>query len=70
MPARTATFSSRSAAVRRSVADLGPLLRFRAATIRGRARVGVPVAFGVILAVTVGAAWLPAYVVAPRFAPQ
>jgi hypothetical protein len=52
------------------VTDLAPLLRFRAATIRGRARVGVPAAFGLILVVTVAAAWLPGYVVAPRFPPQ
>ncbi len=70
MPARTATFWSRAAATRRSVTDLGPLLRFRGASLRGHARVGVPVALGVMLGLTVAAAWVPAYVVAPRFPPD
>ncbi len=63
---RTATCSSRARTVGRAVADLGPLLRFRASSLRGRARTGVSIALGVILGLTVAAAWAPAFVVSPR----
>jgi hypothetical protein len=43
------------------LSDLGPLLRFRTAGLRGRSKTLVVVGFGVILAMTVLAAWLPAY---------
>lgn len=46
---------------RRATADVLPLLKFRAAGLRGRARTGVLVGFAVILAVTVLVAWLPGY---------
>lgn len=47
--------------LRRATADVGPLLRFRAAGVRGRSRTGVLVGFGFILAVTVVVSWLPSY---------
>jgi hypothetical protein len=47
--------------VRRAVADVGPLLRFRGAGLRGRSRKAAVVAFAVIVVITVLAAWLPAY---------
>lgn len=46
---------------RRSVADLGPLLRFRDATVRGRSRLWCRLGCAAILLTTVLAAWLPAY---------
>jgi hypothetical protein len=46
--------------VRRAVADVGPLLRFRGAGLRGRSRKAAVVAFAVIVVITVLAAWLPA----------
>jgi hypothetical protein len=45
----------------RATADVGPLLRFRAAGLRGRSRTAVLAGFGFILVVTLLAAWLPAY---------
>ncbi len=47
--------------VRRSLSDLGPLLRFRAASLRGRSRRVAVLGLGVIGILTVAAAWLPAY---------
>lgn len=45
----------------RAVADVGPLLRFRAAGLRGRSRTAVVAGFAFILTVTVLVCWLPAY---------
>jgi len=45
----------------RAVADLGPLLRFRMAGLRGRSRKMAAVAFTLIGVLTVLAAWLPGY---------
>ncbi len=63
----TATSSSSATEAWRAVADLRPLLQFRAASLRGRARVGAPLAFGLIVLLSVASAWLPAYLDAPRF---
>jgi hypothetical protein len=46
---------------RRAVGDVGPLLRFRGAGLRGRARKAAGFAFGVIVLITVLVAWLPGY---------
>jgi hypothetical protein len=46
---------------RRAVADVGPLLRFRTAGLRGRARKGVIVALAAMVTLTVLAGWLPSY---------
>jgi hypothetical protein len=48
------------AEARRAPADLLPLLRFRAATLRGRARWGAAVALVLIGGLSVAAAWIPA----------
>ena len=53
--------AGRWAEVRRSFADVGPLLRFRAAGLRGRSRRVATLGLGLILTLTVLAAWLPAY---------
>lgn len=53
--------SVRPGDVRRAVADVGPLLRFRASGLRGRARKGAVLAFAVIVVITLLAAWLPGY---------
>jgi hypothetical protein len=45
----------------RATRDVGPLLRFRAAGVRGRSRTTVLLGFGFILAVTVLVSWLPSY---------
>lgn len=45
----------------RATADVGPLLRFRSAGVRGRSRRAVVAAFVVIAVVTVLVAWLPGY---------
>jgi len=45
----------------RAVADLGPLLRFRVAGLRGRSRRVSTIAFGLIAVLTVLAGWLPGY---------
>jgi hypothetical protein len=45
----------------RATTDVGPLLRFRAASVRGRSRTGVVTGFAFILAVTVLVCWLPGY---------
>ncbi|HET7385176.1 MAG TPA: hypothetical protein VFJ19_00765 [Nocardioidaceae bacterium] len=45
----------------RSVAAVGPLLSFRAAGLRGRARTGAVIAMVSLLVITVLAAWLPGY---------
>lgn len=47
--------------VRRAVADVGPLLRFRGSALRGRARPVVTAALSVVAGLTVVSAWLPAY---------
>lgn len=47
--------------VRRAVADVGPLVRFRSAGVRGRAKTVVRAALTVIACLTVASAWLPAY---------
>jgi len=49
------------AETRRAVADVGPLVAFRAATLRGRARSVAACGVGGIALVTALAAWLPAY---------
>lgn len=60
-PSSTDADGARTRRPRAGVADLGPLLRFRASTVRGRRR-GVAVAgFGALLVGTVLAGWLPAY---------
>jgi hypothetical protein len=46
---------------RRAARDVGPLLRFRAAGVRGRGRTAIIAAFGLIVVLTLLAAWLPAY---------
>lgn len=46
----------------RAVADVGTLISFRSAAVRGRARVTAPLALAVILGLTVAAAWAPAHV--------
>lgn len=48
--------------VRRAAADVGALLGFRFAGLRGRARRAVPVTLGVLAAITVLAAVVPAFV--------
>ena len=58
--ARTQTPSRWRDAVR-ATTDVGPLLRFRTAGLRGRSRTAVVVGFGFILVMTVLAAWLPGY---------
>jgi hypothetical protein len=40
---------------------VGPLLRFRSSGLRGRARRAATIAFGLIILLTVLAAWLPSY---------
>ena len=52
---------SRWRALRRAVTDVGPLLRFRTAGLRGRSRTAVLAGFGFILLVTLLVAWLPGY---------
>ena len=47
--------------MRRAVTDVGPLLRFRTAGLRGRSRTAVLAGFGFILAVTLLVSWLPGY---------
>ena len=47
--------------IRRAVADVGHLLRFRAATLRGRSRRAAPVVVGVLLLITVLVSTVPAY---------
>ena len=46
---------------RRAVGDVGPLLRFRSACVRGRSRTTLVLALAFLLAFTVIACWLPAY---------
>jgi hypothetical protein len=58
---RPAVRSGRWAEASRALSDLAPLLRFRAAGLRGRSRRLVVIGLGIMLAVTVLAAWLPAY---------
>ncbi|MDP9821407.1 hypothetical protein J2S59_001216 [Nocardioides massiliensis] len=58
----TPTVPSWTERVRRSVADVGPLLRFRAATLRGHARRRMAIVAGVLLGCTLAAAIVPAYV--------
>lgn len=65
MPAPTAPSSTEPghlARVRRSIADVGPLLRFRAAALRGSARRRIAVVAGILLGCTVAAAIVPAHV--------
>ncbi len=50
------------AEVRRATGDLGSLLRFRVAGLRGRARRAVPIALGVMALVTLACAAVPAFV--------
>ncbi len=45
----------------RATAEVGPLLRFRAAGLRGRSRVAVLAGFAFILVVTLLVSWLPGY---------
>jgi hypothetical protein len=45
----------------RAARDVGPLLRFRAAGVRGRGRTAAISAFGLIIVLTLLAAWLPGY---------
>lgn len=45
----------------RATVDVGPLLRFRTSSVRGRSRTGVVTGFAFILVVTVLVCWLPAY---------
>ena len=45
----------------RAVTDVGPLLRFRTAGLRGRSRTAVLAGFGFILVVTLLVSWLPGY---------
>jgi hypothetical protein len=47
---------------RRAARDVGPLMGFRLAGLRGRARRAAPIALGVIAAITVAAAVVPAFV--------
>ena len=49
------------AEARRSTADVGSLLRFRLAGLRGRARMAAPLAVGVIALVTLAVAVVPAF---------
>jgi hypothetical protein len=53
-----------------SVTDLGPLLSFRLAGLRGRSRVLVTLAVGVIVVVTVLSGWLPGYLPEVQNAPR
>lgn len=53
--------------VRTAVADVGPLLRFRASMLRGRARRSARVGMAVIIALTLGSMVLPAFYRDPRF---
>ena len=46
---------------RRAVGEVGPLLRFRSSGVRGRSRTALVVILAVLLAFTVVACWLPAY---------
>ena len=46
---------------RRAVGDVGPLLRFRSSGVRGRSRTTLILALAFLLAFTVIACWLPAY---------
>lgn len=46
---------------RQAVADVGPLLRFRAAGVRGRSRTGLKLAVAALLGLTLLVGWLPAY---------
>jgi hypothetical protein len=64
VPVPTAPSSSKAGFLTeqaRAVADLGPLLRFRVAGLRGRSRKVTVFAFGLIAVLTVLAAWLPGY---------
>ncbi|MGZ5416070.1 MAG: hypothetical protein ACXWDI_02730 [Nocardioides sp.] len=45
----------------RATTDVGPLLRFRTAGLRGRSRTAVTVGFGFIVVMTLLVAWLPGY---------
>jgi hypothetical protein len=47
--------------LRRAVTDVGPLLRFRTAGLRGRSRTAVIAGFGFIGVITLLVAWLPGY---------
>ena len=60
--ARSSTETGPVADVFRAVRDVGSLLRFRLAGLRGRARLAAPIALAVIAAITVAAATLPAFV--------
>lgn len=51
--------------IRRAVADLGPLLKFRGATLRGRGRRLAAIGLTIIVGLTVLAAWTPAYLPDP-----
>jgi hypothetical protein len=46
---------------RRALGDVGPLLRFRAASVRGRSRTALVLVTSTMLALTVVAAWFPAF---------
>ena len=46
---------------RRAIADLGPLLRFRASAVRGRSRTVLVLVTATMLGLTVAASWFPAY---------
>ncbi len=71
MPVPTAPSSTETAAgsrapgwvrdQRRAFADVGPLLKFRAAGARGRSRTTLVLVSAVMLGLTVAASWLPAY---------
>ena len=65
----TARSSTRAAETRRAIAEVRPLLQFRAATLRGKALAGARIGFGVIIGLSVAAAWFPAYADNPRFPP-
>ncbi len=45
----------------RAVAEVGPLLQFRGAGVRGRSRTTLVVVGAIVLGLTIAAAWLPAY---------
>ncbi|CAN5179776.1 hypothetical protein BH18ACT9_BH18ACT9_04780 [soil metagenome] len=57
----TASEPSRWQRAMRSTTDVGPLLRFRAAGVRGRSRNALKLGLGFILTVTLLVAWLPGY---------
>lgn len=59
---RAPTAPSWTERARRAVADVGPLLRFRAAALRGPARRRAAVVAGILLGCTIAAAVVPAYV--------